>query len=71
MIDRAHLSSSSPTSGRNDAIECRRSFAHENEVGETEQGEYLHLVFRQAAVAGLAMAEQVLDHMQRMLDLTP
>ena len=36
----------------------------EHQIGEAKRREQLRLVLRQPAVAGLAMAEQVLDHMK-------
>ena len=43
----------------------------EQQIGEAKQREELRLVFRQSAIAGLAMPEQVLDHLKRMFDLRP
>lgn len=43
----------------------------EQQIGEAKQLEELRLFLRQPAIAGLAMPEEVLDHMKRMLDLRP
>ena len=49
----------------------RHAPVREHEIGETEQREQLRLILRQPAIAGLAVAEQVLDHMKGVLDLRP
>ena len=43
--------------------------ACQHQIRQTKQCEQLSGVLRQAAITGLAMLEQVLDHMERMLDL--
>lgn len=40
-------------------------------LAQPEQAEQLCLVLRQALVAGLLVTKQVLDHVERMLDLGP
>lgn len=40
-------------------------------IGKAKQREQVRLVLRQPAVAGLAVTEQVLDHMEGMLHLHP
>ena len=41
----------------------------DDEIGQTEQAEQLRVVLRQALVADLLVTEQVLDHVERVLDL--
>lgn len=43
----------------------------DDQIGQPEQAEQLCLVLRQALVAGLPVTKQVLDHVERMLDLGP
>ena len=47
------------------------SLLDDHQIGQGKQGIELRGVFRQAAVAQFAMAEQVLDHMEGMLDPGP
>ena len=52
-------------------MKCQHAPVGEQQIGEAKQREQLCLVLRQPAVAGLAMPEQVLDHVEGMLDLCP
>lgn len=52
-------------------MDRKESSACHHEVGQAEQREQLRRVLRQSPVAGLAMTKQVLNDMERMLDLRP
>src|SRR3990172_4879529 len=50
-------------------IDRKYSSACHHQVGHAKEHEQLRLVLGQSAVTGLAMLEQVLDDVERMLDL--
>ena len=43
----------------------------DHQIGQTEQAEQLRVVLGQTLVAGLLVPEQVLDDVERVLDLGP
>jgi hypothetical protein len=58
-------------SRRNPPLERGHSSLREHQIGKSEQREELRFVLGQAAIAHLAMTEQVLDHMEGMLTTRP
>ena len=56
-------------SRRTSGIECQQLSLGNDDVGQPEQAVQLRLVLGQALVANLPVLEQVLDHMELMLDL--
>ena len=56
-------------SGRTSGVERHQVPLGNDEVGQPEQAEQLRLVLGQPLVANLLVPEQVLDHMERVLDL--
>ena len=50
---------------------CQQPFTRQHLIGQAKQREELLGVLVQPAIAGLAMAEQVLHHMEGMLNLGP
>ena len=56
-------------SRRTSGMESQQRTLGDDEIGQSEQAEELRLILGQALVAGLLVPEQVLDHMEGMLDL--
>ena len=58
-------------SGRTSGLKRQQRSARQEQIGQPKQREQLHFVLRQPAIARLPVLEQVLDHMERVLDLCP
>src|SRR6478736_3846784 len=58
-------------SRRTSAMSDQQRPLSDDQIGQPEQAEQLCLALRQALVAGLLVTKQVLDHVERMLDLGP
>lgn len=57
-----------PASGFNLGVCPSKGRASEDQIGESKQRQHLSVVFRQAAIARLAMLEQALHDMEAMLE---
>ena len=60
-----------PPSGSTEGVPCTQPPGRQHQVGEAKQGDDVRGVPGQAPVAGLAVPEQVLDDVERVLDLRP